>query len=139
MLTTADLAALHPADGRRNDSRLAAQTLRLVARTVEKSLPRDVLRVLRRCPIYYGDLPRQGGYQIEGCARTDGGEIILDRRVLEENADSHAYLEDLLAHELGHSYRARLGQHDPDEIREERETIALVKSWGFRAAKGRTT
>lgn len=131
MITTEELSRQQELYGR--DSALAARVLRTICRTVSASLPKDVRRVLKGIKAHYAELPPG----IEGVSRTDGAEVILDRATLEQHANNEAHLENLLVHELAHAYRAIVGRHDPDEVREERATERVVKSWGFRDANAR--
>lgn len=107
--------------------------LRRASRNTMASLPPEARRVLDHCNVYVADLGGVDGRQIQGAARDDGHVVLIDRGAIEEL--SVADLENLLAHELGHAYRQRLGIADAGE-REKLETRKVVKSWGLRE-KGR--
>jgi predicted Zn-dependent protease with MMP-like domain len=117
----------------------AAIVLRTIARTTFRSLPKDARRVLDGVQVYFADdlehfpgLEHRAGTKILGLARSDGNVVILDRAILEQLAHREGDLEGLLAHELAHCYRSRLGMSDPDKAREEAATDRLVRSWGIR-------
>jgi hypothetical protein len=59
--------------------------------------------------------------------------IVLDRETVEQHASDEPYLEDLLAHELSHCFRARIGESCAvGSEDEERGAASITKSWGFR-------
>ena len=117
----------------------AINTLYIVAKTTFDSLPTTAQNVLRGCDVRLGDAGyTAAGDKIEGLARADGQLVVLDRATVERYASDHAYLENLLAHELAHAYRARRGENAPvGSAAEEEGACRLVKSWGFRDKQGR--
>ena len=102
----------------------AVAKLRTIARTVMRSLPREVRRVLHGVRVQVGDLGyTSGGRKLLGLAKKDGCLVVLDRAYVVEGdlfdqAEEYE-IENLLAHELGHIYRTRTGQHSENEAKED--------------------
>lgn len=116
----------------------AVARLRIVARSVMASLPREARRVLKGTVVQVGVLGffNAEGQKLQGSARKDGKLVVLDQDFV--NTADEVDVEEALAHELGHIFRTRTGQHSEDDSIEETETGRLVeKSWGFRTREYR--
>lgn len=112
----------------------AVARLRIVAKTVFKSLPSDARRILNGLCVQVGDIGcTPDGRRIEGLARKDGKLVVLDREFLEQGRECDH--ETALAHELAHILRTRTGLHDEDEQREEAAVRRQLKAWGWREKK----
>jgi hypothetical protein len=105
--------------------------LRQLVRTVWASLPSDVRRTLRGVVVSSGNFGVSKRGRCLGKCLPDGSMVALDRRFLDEGEEADH--EHVLAHELGHAYRARIGIAAEDYDAEEAATKILVeKIWGFR-------
>ncbi len=119
-------------------NRAAALTvLKAVADRTFRSLPPEVRKTLNGVAVRLEHLGRApNGRKGLGWARDDGRLVLLDERTVLRYAEDQEVLEDLLAHELSHCYRALQGLSGEPGEADEAETDRLARKWGFRAKGG---